>query len=166
MCTKTLPLRSFQAAQPQGAQQSSRPCSAPRVRPFLLPTFSPPGCHGREITGPEKAEHREIRQALQLVAPGKGGPFQNLVPTQPIGCMVRGMLRIPALPHPPPRVTKSLRSSHPHRDSEAPNPGKQRDRLSAKEGAWWSTGETDSFPFVCSQEGTNALCAQRFDVTT
>ena len=49
---------------------------------------------------------------------------------------------------------------HPHL------PGKRRDRLSAKEGTWWSKGASDSFPFVCSQEGTNAQCAERFDVTT
>ena len=115
------------------------PRSAPPVSPFLLPAFriAPQAAKGKKE--PEKAECRGTRQALLLITAARIWSPSPVTYSSPLGF----------------RAT-----SHPHL------PGKRRDRLSAKEGAWWSKGASDSFPFVCSQEGTNAQCAERFDVTT
>lgn len=118
--------------------------SAPPVSPFLLPAFITAPQAAKRKKEPEKAKCRGTHQALQLVTPGRSDLFQDSV-------------LIPVT-YPSPLGFRATPAPH--------LPGKWRGRLPAKEGAWWSKGASDSFPFVCSQEGTNTQCAERFDVTT
>ena len=69
-----------QAVQPWGAQQSSMPCSAPAVSPFLLPVFITAPQAAKRKKEPEKAKCRGTHQALQLVTPGRSDLFQDSVP--------------------------------------------------------------------------------------
>lgn len=146
----------------------------PLMSPFLLPTLSPTGYHGQEMMDWEgQPQGRSpVPSAHSFWQRGALSRVWSPPPSRRHGQREAQNLRPPS-PDPQLPETRSLRSTHFPWDSEHPPPpplpsthGSRGTDSHPSRGLSGPKERLTLFLLFAHRRRTNALCAQRFDVTT